>query len=690
MNLLPEAPKNKKVKGKDSAATQRNGKDQIAKNASGSSKNSSKTNKKRTAKATNVDSNRQPAQDAPEVPAIVANAALGIKIIAGDFSFKDAMAGGDYAINGVELDIRNLGLKETIEISLIMPVKGKSPQMSLDGTLRMNGNITPIMSGSEVRSASGDIKMDMTDLSLVAAGGAFKKTANMPLSFDLKILGSETDLQVKNMKIVAHKLVLNGSGVLTLKPKMATKFQIQSSDLSLASFEEMVPMLKAYALKGSAATKINIEGPTDKLQIQGSLNISKGSVSYPDMLQAPLTFSVKTGFTEDSFSLIGFKANGPETDMLLNGTVKKFAAPRFNFKLSSKLINLDKLLKKNSGKTASMNSGAEALVARLGNAIVPTAEAKKGGAASDKNPMLEMAKNPVVANASGSFVASIGKLVSSGAPITDINATVKLDKMQLTIPSANLKTFGGKVNASASANLKSVGLNYTTKGKVSGISAKEALTTYFPTYGNTLTGTLGANWNLSGKSFPEAVRLPSIKGTADVRASEGSFKTADVQDSIVKIMQKVPILKKNKAPKLDEGFKTLYAKLSFNNGTITANPLQILQRGRGFDLRGRSVIDPNLNQDTYIDVFDPNRLLPPEISDGKTAALQMHIKGSLMDPKTDYGYTISRVGKKVIKSRGKDLVKKSLGKFLGGGNKGGGNKGGDSLKDKLKKKFKLF
>lgn len=670
MMLMPETPAEKKS-GKESA-------DREAVKDKASTKSAS---------------NRKPNADSPEVPAFVANAALGIRIVKGDVLFTDKLAeGGKYSINGVELDVQNLGLKETIEITLIMPVEGKSNTLALNGTLRMQGNVTPVMSGSEVRSASGDLRVDMTDLALTAGGGAFQKTNSMPLRFDMKFQGSETDLQIQKMKIEAHKLVLNGSGVLTLKPAMATKFQIQSTDLDLASFEEMVPMLKAYSLKGAAITKINIEGPTEKLKIQGSLNVKKGSVSYPEMLQAPVAFAIDTGFTEDSFTLLGMTANGPETDMKLSGNVRNFKAPRFDFKLASKNINLDKLLKK-SEKSADLNSTSSMhkWANRIVDSVIPYAQAKK--ASADKNPMLEAAKNPVVAKAQGQFVAKIDQLITAGAPITDIQATVKLKDMDLTVPSASLKTFGGSVNASAAAKLASVGLDYSTKGKVSGISAQNALTTYFPTYKNTLTGTVGANWNLSGKSFPEAARLPSIKGTMELEAADGSFKTADVQDSIVQIMSKIPFLKQKKAPKLDEGFKTLYAKLSFNNGTISADPLKILQRGRGFDLRGRSVIDPNLNQDTYIDVFDPNQLLPKEISDGKTAALQLHIKGSLMDPKTDYGYTISRVGKKVVKSQGKDLVKKGLGKLLGGGSKdsgGGGKSAGDALKDKLKKKFKLF
>ncbi len=529
----------------------------------------------------------------PQVPAFLVNAALGLRIIQGDILFTDKMpGGGQYSTHGVELDVQNFGLKETIELTLIMPVQGVSKVARLNGVLRMQGNITPIMSRSEVRLVSGGIRMDMTELAVSAGGGAFQKTNKVPLKFDMEFKGAEAELQISKMKIEADKLTLHGAGALTLKPKMAMKFTIQSTDLDLASFEEMVPMLKAYALKGAAVTKVNIEGPTDKLKIQGSLNVKKGSVSYPAMFKAPISFEAKTGFTEDSFSVLSLTASGPGTDMKLSGKVRNFKSPRFDFKLNSKIITL---------------------------------------------------KN---------------------VPITDIKAAIKLRNMMLMIPSANFKTFGGTVNASASMKLNSPGLDYSTKGKASGISAKDALTMYFPRYKNTLTGTARANWNLNGKSFPEAVRLLSMKGTIDMNAQDGSFKTADIEGSIKKIMSKIPILKKNKAPKLDEGFKTLYAKLSFNNGIIVANPVKILQRGRGFDLRGRSVIDPNLNQDTYIDVYDPNRLLPKEISDGKSSALQLHIKGSLLEPKVDYGYTASSAAQKAVKSQGKNLIKKALDKFL--------------------------
>src|SRR5262249_41152592 len=118
---------------------------------------------------------------------------------------------------------------------------------------------------------------------------------------------------------------------------------------------------------------------------------------------------------------------------------------------------------------------------------------------------------------------------------------------------------------------------------------------------------------------------------------------------------------------IDQDFKSMRADLKFAGGTIDANPVEVIGSEKGVDIKGKSRIQEDLSQDTYVDVYDPHRLLPQEISNGKDAVMQVHVTGLVSSPKTDYGYTVGRLAKNVVKNQGKQLIGDQIKKALGGG-----------------------
>lgn len=615
------------------------------------------------------------------IPAIVANASLGVRITKGNFTYVDRLAKGNYAIQGVELDARNLGLKDTMKIALELPVKGSSPEMKLDGLVTAKANVTPIMSGGAVSSASGDLFVDATKLAFALSKGTVQKTAKMPMTLALDFDGTENDLRIKKAEAKFHEIVVNLKGVVTMKPEQAVKVDVQSSDIPLASLADIVPMLKEYELGGTARLLANADGPVAKIAAKGEFNVKGGKANYPALLKGPVNFEMKSSFTENTFDLAGLAVTGPGSDMALKGTVKNFAAPQFNFALNGKQIDVDKLVKMGEKKTAALPLPA----------LIETAHAAPP--AAGVNPMLAMAKNPMLTGMAGVFTVDLDKLLASGATIHDIKARATLKNLVVNLESASLKTFEGLVNAKANADLKTAGLNYSTSGSVKGLSAQNALASFFPKFKNTLEGKVNANWNLRGAAFPETVRMRSLDGTVNVSAENGNLRSIDIQESLAGVMEKVPFLKGKSPPKFDEGFQVMRADLKFAGGVIDANPIEIIGKGRSLTIKGKSKIQENLEQDTYVDVYDPHQLLPKEISNGKDVAVALHITGPISSPQTDYGYTVSRLAKAAIKNEGQKAIQKGLQKILGGN--GGGQqtgeapKGGDAVKDALKK-FKIF
>lgn len=602
------------------------------------------------------------------MPGIVANASLGFRIENGLVAYTDEVTTSKYLLDGVELDAQNIGLNDTMDVKLRLPLKGSSPTMKLDGVVLVDAEIKPILVGSEVRSATGEIEVDATELSFNLNNGMIKKDGKTTLKFEAEFDGSETDVKIKEMDVKIADFTMGAKGSVQVQPQIVVAMDFSTSQLKLGSLQEFVPMLKEYQLGGVAALQASANGPTDNLAIKGNMTVKDGKAAYPSMLKAPIGFDLKADFSDKDLKLANFSVNGPGTDVKLTGSVANFSSPQFNFALTGKEIDLDKLMKSSDKPTEKSDN------AKAGKKETAAAEGAK------TNPMAPLAKNPMIASANGVFTAKINKVVMKGAPITDINAKATLKNMVLNVEDASLKAFEGVTTAKFNADLKSLGLGFSTSGTVQSLNMQNACATFVPKFKNTIEGKVQAKWNISGAAFPSSALMKSLKGSMSINSENGKLKTMDIAESIKGSLAKVSFLKGVNIPNIDDGYKTMRAEIRFNDGTIDAQPLELVGSKRGFDIKGKSKIFENMTQDTYVDVFDPNNLLPKEISGGKDASLQLHITGPLSSPQTDYGYTVGRLAKNAAKNAAKEQGVKLIEKALGGKGGNGGGALGDALK----------
>ncbi len=640
----------------------------------------------------------KPAQAASSsgLPAIVANASAGLRVKKGYLSFADEASGAKYVVDGFDVDVENLGLRRTVDASITLPLKVNTADMQVEGPVIAHAKITPDMSDAGDFSASGTAEVDASEMSFSLSKGMVKKSAKTTLTVSADFSGSQKEADLKKISLHFDKIGVDANGKIILQPKMITKMNVQTSGVDLASLEKFVPMLHEYALAGTARFQVKTDGPMEALTYSGQLEVSGGKAAYPAMLKAPISFGLQTKFSEKSLNLESVTVNGPSTDVLLKGSVENFKAPKFGFKLISKEINVDALMKSSDAKKtaeyfipslipqaeAAPGHGKDKKKAPAHNAkgasVKAThAESDPAPAGNTGNPMLSLAKNPILENAAGTFNIAIGKVIAKGGTITDINANISLKNLALAVENASLKTCEGAVNAKFDANLKSPGLDFATSGTMKGLSAKAALTSYVPKFQNSLEGKLGANWNLKGRVYPQSAMMKALGGTMNLTAENGKLSTIDLKESIQGVMAKLPLLKGVSPPNIDQNFKSMRADMKFANGVITANPVEVVGTEKGVNLKGKSTIQEDLTQDTYVDVYDPNRLLPKEISNGKDVAMALHITGSVKNPQTDYGYTVGKLAKNVVKNQGADLINKALGNA-------GGDKGKEAVKGILK------
>ncbi len=613
-----------------------------------------------------------------QIPAFLVGASLGLSVQNGKVSYQDFITKADYRLDGLELKARNLSFARTMDIQFEAPVKGSAKDMKFDGIVSGNAEIAPVVSGGALRSAKGQILLDASKLEVAYGKDLFRKTKDMAFLFRSEFDGDDKAMLLKRADLTFADIKVHAKGTVALAPELKARVELESDGLKLGGVEDFLPLAKAYGLKGLAKLIATVEVQGQKSSVKGDLSVEDGEVFMKEFLKAPMKLQIKSSFTENSFQIVRGSVSAPDSDLQITGNIMNFQAPKFQLVANGKSFNLDQVMAES--KTAGLQLISEAHAAPKPVLV---------------NPMAAMSANPVLKAMSGTASVKLGKLTAKGAVLEAIDVDAALmPGMVFQLKSGTFRSFGGSVAMNGAFSLASQGLDFKTTGKVSGVQAKQALVAYFPKYQNTVEGKFNGDWNLSGVAYPEPSRVKALNGTLKLNAQDGTLRTADFKDSVKGILEKVPFLKNAKVPDVDEGFKNFRADLKFSGGIIQAEPVELTAKGKGFDVKGKSKIDgTSLEQESYFDLWDPQGVLPKEISQGAgKASLQLRVTGLLTSPKTDYGYTVSKLASTAGKAAAKDALQKGLGKILGGQNEGGGQ-GGDPVKnigDALKKKMKLF
>lgn len=630
-------------------------------------------------------------QTPTQVPALLANATLGLRIEKGDVTYRDLAGKSEYRVQGLDLDARNLGLGSSMDVSLRAPLKGSLPGIKFEGPVTAVAAITPVLVNGAVKAARGSIDLDATGLALDMPG-TFVKPAGMNLTLKTRLDGDERETLIRSLELQLHDFRVHSKGLATTQPLQA-RLELVSDPIRLDKLKDVSPLVAPYGLRGSLNFQANVDLTADAVKTQGDLKLADGSVTYKEYFREPLGLQAQVSFTEASLNLARLSVTGPGSDLQLTGTVKNFLAPQFALTLSGKSLDLDRLLvDPATPAAASAPATAEKSAASVSDWIVARAVAAppaKKPAPVKMSPIFELSKKPVLAKASGFLNAQLGRVVVKQAVLEQVNAKTQLQSLTYRIQEASLRTFGGLVKASGDFDLGTPGLVYRNKGAVAGISAKDAFRTYFPKYANTLEGDANADWSVSGALYPDTARLRTLKGGAKLLVRDGVVKSVDIQQTINQAMAKVPFLKDKKPFTVDDGFRTLTADVKFDNGVTRVEPIEMQPRNRGFVVKGSSVIQESLEQETHLDVYDPQGILPRDIQQPGKPALALRLTGPLTAPRTDYEYTVKKLAANAGTNAAKNVGGKLLDKILGDKKEEGGKDPLRDAADKLRKKFKF-
>ena len=128
-------------------------------------------------------------------------------------------------------------------------------ELQIDGPVEIN-----LQSSGSQKKFHIETKMDMNAMK-IQYSDQFQKSAGMPLSIVWKADKEAERLNIRELQLVLHHLVMTASGKITIKEeKPHFDFLLQTRPVSLEDWDTIVPLLFPYQIKGSFSLRSSLRG----------------------------------------------------------------------------------------------------------------------------------------------------------------------------------------------------------------------------------------------------------------------------------------------------------------------------------------------------------------------------------------------------------------------------------------------
>lgn len=248
-----------------------------------------------------------------------------------------------------------------------------------------------------------------------------------------------------------------------------------------------------------------------------------------------------------------------------------------------------------------------------------------------------------------------GKIVTSTSAVAIDNMTFKFSKG--TGKLSQTMTLN-KLTNDSKFNFEVANLNLN--------SFKAFLPPFIENFSGTFTGKVNGTASMFKTNRPPVFDVNVI---AD--AKNGEIKKLNISDYINPLLANIPMVKdkvKDKQIKIDGNFETLTMKGQFASSQYTISSFDFVGINKKVQISGSGEIFPQggSRQSTMEVNFVDNTGKISEVLQQNvgTKVLPVRVSGTGFDMKPDYGYTVSKLAKGAIKTRGQEEVKKVIDKNL--------------------------
>jgi hypothetical protein len=259
-------------------------------------------------------------------------------------------------------------------------------------------------------------------------------------------------------------------------------------------------------------------------------------------------------------------------------------------------------------------------------------------------------------NIGGEDFSGRGKIITSVNSIAIDNMNFKFSKGAGKLVQTMII---GKSSSESKFNLEMANLNLS--------SFKAFLPPMIENFTGTFTGKVNGTATMFKNGKPA---LYDVNVVAD--AKKGEIKKLNISDYINPILANIPVVKdkmKDKQLKIDGNFETLTMKGRFTNVLYNIAAFDFVGIDKKVQISGSGEIYPQAGSGktsamevNFVD--NTGKISEVLMQNVGTKVLPLRVTGPGFDLKPDYGYTISKLAKGALKTKGEEKLKEALQKNL--------------------------
>lgn len=376
------------------------------------------------------------------------------------------------------------------------------------------------------------------------------------------------------------------------------------------------------------------------------------------------SFKGASVFENSSIEINPINFTFDKSQLRANMKIFGFQSPQIKIDLQSRQLDLSSFLKKSSKgttKEAAKESRSEALDDSL-VALAPTLDN------FSKNSLLQKTKLDLSIN--------ISSLVTPVSNISNFRFLGILSSGNFKINQASFEGYGGKLNLSGSTQLSSQAPTFNYGLKIQNIDLSQIINSQAPAWKGQLGGTFVADAQVSGVGLRKEQLSKNLKGSVKGEIVKGytSLQLSKVISSLMKQLPQKPDLKGKVSENQFKGkFKTLKLESQIVGRRVNFKNLEVVYEADEFNLGEMEFkAEGGLSFDKQIDLRG-NVFLSPQVikwpeAIGKSGKIEIPValSGQMDEARADVGYTISKMGSRVIKKTLEKEVTKGIQNFLKG------------------------
>jgi hypothetical protein len=295
----------------------------------------------------------------------------------------------------------------------------------------------------------------------------------------------------------------------------------------------------------------------------------------------------------------------------------------------------------------------------------------------DLAPTLEnLSKNSLLKKTKLDLSLYISSLKTPLSDISNFRFLGNLSSGNFKINQASLEGYGGRLNLSGSTQFSSQAPIFNYGLKIQNIDLSQIINAQAPSWKGQLGGTFVADAQISGAGLRREQLSKNLKGSVKGEIVKGftSLQLSKVISSLLKQLPQKPDLKgKVSENKFKGKFKTLNLESQIVGRKVNFKNLEVAYEADEFNLGEMEFkAEGDLSFDKHVNLRG-NVFLSPQIikwpeAIGKSGKIEIPValSGQMDQARADVGYTISKMGSRVVKKTLEKEVTKGIQNLLKG------------------------